>query len=230
MKNCKLKKYIYDDINNICFALSNPNKYDLRNNSCNTKIVLEHVKLLYDTMKCNIKYNVKINNCLVNLWTEAEKSYTISNKINTYGKNKYLAVILIYFSAKYNTIFISNHVDVGSALLLSKHSHYDNNCCHRDYHNHYNSCHKYHYHYHNDCYTTSMKASLNLIEHRTSKGSNNYATNSYNLSFNYELDQNECLKKTSWDVNYNFLQSTTIQKDFIDACKSSWVNNILLSL
>ena len=54
--------------------------------------------------------------------------------------------------------------------------------------------------------------------------------NSSNIFLHYKIDHHNCIKKISWNINYDYLQSTTIQQDFIDACKSSWVNNILIGM
>ena len=174
MKNCKLREYINKDISNICYALSNPNKYSLISSKCNTNIVIQHAKLLWYTMKYDIKYNVRINGCLVDLWTEAEKNCLIYKNINKYGKNIYLAIILIYFSAKYNTIFNAHNITYGRKLFLPKKSY----CCefyndnyyrkyncykkHRHYYNHHHNFyhdhnHCYHNYNHNDCYYYNHK-------------------------------------------------------------------------
>jgi hypothetical protein len=221
MRKSNIKKYIYKDINNICFALSNPNKYDLTDSFTNIKTVIDHVKLLAGTMKYNIKFNVKINDILTNLWIEAEKDSVIANKINIYGKNKYLAVVLVYFSALYNTIFISNNINLENISLKCHDDHSCDNC---------DNCYD-HYDHHHHCHNNSfVKSNINLLEHRTDKDGNNSNINSYSLSLCYEINHNKCLKKKSWNVEYNYLQSITIQQEFIDACKSSWVNSVLVGL
>ena len=72
----------------------------------------------------------------------------------------------------------------------------------------------------------------NLLEHRvvTESGNKISKVNSKNLSFNYKVNDLGYLVKTEWTNLYNFLQSDNPQIDFINACKSSWVNNILIAI
>ena len=196
MKYCKIKKLIKKDINSICFSLSNPDEYDLTETFSNIKAASDHAKILVDTIKSNIEYKVKINDLLVNLWTAAEEDADISSKISTYGKDKYMAAVLVYFSAKYNTIFVSNNIKLSS------------------------------------CSCNLIKCNVNLIEHRVEEISSNKVSNlnSYNLVFYYKTNYHGFLKKTEWNINYEYLQSDTVQQDFIDACKTSWVNSVLLGM
>tara|TARA_B100002019_G_C21051978_1_gene489722 strand:+ start:158 stop:751 length:594 start_codon:yes stop_codon:yes gene_type:complete len=110
MEYCKVKKLIHKDINNISFALSNPNEFDLSDTYANISIASKRAKILSATMKSNIEYVVKIGNTLTNLWIEAEKDLEISTNAVLYGKNKYLAAILLYFSAKNNSILVTNNI------------------------------------------------------------------------------------------------------------------------
>lgn len=191
MEYCKVKKLINKDINNICFALSNPNKYDTTSTYENINVVKSKAETLAGTMKSNIEYIVKIGNSMVNLWVEAEKDNTISNNIVKYGKHKYLAAVLLYFNAGYSNIRITNNVDT------KKHS-------------------------------QIIQADTNILEHRVSGTESKI--NSYQLAFAYKVDCYGYLLKSGWIVSYDFLQSETIQQDFIDACKSSWVSNVLAAI
>ena len=191
MEYCKIKKLIHKDINNLCFSLSNSNQYDSTETFTNIKIASEKALELAGTLDTEVKYNVIIGELIVNLWVEAEKDLTISNNIILYGKDKYLAAVLVYLSANYSTIIISNNIKT------------------------YDKC-------------TYVISESNLLEHRIDNEESK--VNSYNLSFTYKVNQHGYLVKTEWTVLYNFLQSTTIQTDFIDACKSSWVNNILVAI
>lgn len=77
-----------------------------------------------------------------------------------------------------------------------------------------------------------MISQSNILEHRivTESGNKVSKVNSYNLSFNYKVNAHGYLVKTEWTVLYNFLESTNLQTDFINACKTSWVNNILIAI
>ena len=110
MEYCKVKKLIHKDINNISFALSNPNEFNLDDTYANISVASKRAKILSATMKSNIEYVVKIGNSLTNLWIEAENDLEISTNAALYGKNKYLAAILLYFSAKHNSILGTNNV------------------------------------------------------------------------------------------------------------------------
>lgn len=110
MEYCKVKKLIHKDINNISFALSNPNEFNLDDTYANISVASKRAKILSATMKSNIEYVVKIGNSLTNLWIEAENDLEISTNAALYGKNKYLAAILLYFSAKHNSILVTNNV------------------------------------------------------------------------------------------------------------------------
>lgn len=195
MEYCKIKKLISKDINNICFSLSNSNEYDLTETFANIKIASEKASVLAGTLDTEVKFNVIIGESIVNLWTEAEKDATISSNIITYGKDKYLAAVLSYFSANYSTIFITNNIKT-----INK----------KDY----------------------VISQSNVLEHRivTESGSKVSKVNSYNLSFNYKVNCYGYLVKTEWTVLYDHLQPSTIQTDFINACKTSWVKNILIAL
>ena len=195
MEYCKIKKLINKDINNLCFALSNSNEYDLTETYANIKIASTKASVLAGTLDTEVKYNVIIGESIVNLWTEAETDATISSKIILYGKDKYLAAILVYLNASYSTISISNNVKT-----INKSSY--------------------------------VIGQTNLLEHRvvTESGNKISKVNSKNLSFNYKVNDLGYLVKTEWTNLYNFLQSDNPQIDFINACKSSWVNNILIAI
>lgn len=195
MEYCKIKKLINKDINNLSFALSNSNEYDLTETYANIKIASDKASILAGTLDSEVKYNVIIGQSIVNLWTEAEKDATISSKIIIYGKDKYLAAILVYLRAAYSTIAISNNVKT-----INKSSY--------------------------------VIGQTNLFEHRVvlESGSKVSKVNSYNLSLNYKVNEHGYLVKTEWNLLYNFLESSNPQIDFINACKSSWVNNILIAI
>ena len=195
MEYCKIKKLISKDINNICFSLSNSNEYDLTETYANIKIASEKAGVLAGTLDTEVKYNVVIGNAIVDLWTEAVKDATISSNVTLYGKDKYLAAVLSYFSANLGSIYISNNTKT-----INK----------NDY----------------------VIGQSNLVEHRivTESGNKVSKFNSYNLSFNYKVNCYGYLVKTEWTVLYDHLQPSTIQTDFINACKTSWVKNILIAL
>jgi len=330
MKYSIVKKLINKDIDNIYSAFSNNNEFNLTETFANIKILSDRAKILSKTMKSNIKYNVKINDSLVNLWTAAEEDTDISSKISTYGKDKYTATVLLYLKAKYNTIFISKNIKIlyscsvlKSNINLIEYNTEDNNSeesseestcnttipttgCELDVNSIYlTSTGNILYNIPTNIYGFQFKvvgATINSIsggdaetagftvQHgngivlgfsfngssvdndcgtlttlnltgtptnvidiifstangipitvtyydvsnssstNTSESNNNAKLTSSNISLYYKLNSNGCLIKKSWDVNYDSQQSSTIQQDFIDACKSSLVNNILIGM
>ena len=339
MKYSKIKKLINQDINNICLVLSN--KYDSTEITSNLKVASYNAKILSNTMKSNIKYNIKIGNNLVDLWIEAEKDEYILNKIKKYKKNKYIAAILLYMRHENDTDFILNNAmithqdsyikaDVNLLEYINKPKSETENsndnesekCDSSDLpetnpdtgddlnvntiylktdgnliyniptdvygfqfsivgatinsitggdattlgftiqHNNnvvigfsYNgSCinnhtgvlvklnlSKKHTDIEDIIFTTNNGIPISVSYHTTNTNTKNIKNNSTsstnnkttilsNISLNYKLDYNDCLKKISWNVNYNNQKLDITQKHFINACKSTWVNNVLINM
>ena len=120
MKYSLIKKLIEKDIKNIFSALSS-NNYNLSEIDGNILNAIEHAKILNSTFESNIEYNYIINENLVNLWAEAEKDSFIISLINTYGRGKLLACVLLYNRGKINTLSLLNNskiLNVGYKFLV----------------------------------------------------------------------------------------------------------------
>ena len=108
MKYSLVKKLIKKDIKNIFLALSNDD-YDLSETGGNIINIIEHARLLFCTFDSEISYNYKINDLMVNLWTDVENDTDLVPLLNTYGKNKILACVLLYNRAKNKTLSMLNN-------------------------------------------------------------------------------------------------------------------------
>lgn len=136
MKYYELEKLIYKDIDNICFALSNKDKYDSTENNNNIKIASHYANILAKTLKSNVKYNVKIKDKFIDLWIEAEKDSYIKNKINTFNKNRYLAAVLLHSKSNtiteliiYNSILTDNNCYIKADVNLLEYNEKPNESC-----------------------------------------------------------------------------------------------------
>ena len=108
MKYSLVKKLIKKDIKNIFLALSNDD-YDLSETGGNIINVIDHARILFCTLDSEISYNYRVNDIMINLWIEAEKDPDIVPILNTYGKNKVLACVLLYNRARNKTLSMLNN-------------------------------------------------------------------------------------------------------------------------
>ena len=115
-----------------------------------------------------------------------------------------------------------HHSDHHGHHCNDHHGHHRHHC--NDHHGHDGYHHHEKIHSHSNTY--SINGIVNILEHRVNCDGSNSKENSYSLSLNYELHHGKLYKK-SWVVNYNHLQTCNVQNDFIDACRSKWVCNIL---
>ncbi len=108
MKYSLVKKLIKKDIKNIFLALSNDD-YDLSETGGNIINVIDHARILFCTLDSEISYNYKVNDLMINLWIEVEKDPDLVPLLNTYGKNKILACVLLYNRASNKTLSMLNN-------------------------------------------------------------------------------------------------------------------------